>query len=1710
MTSKSNRAVLGVLALFLLVLVSSAQAAPVHLPLPGQDISGLNHACGAAVDSEGDVFVASAGESKVKVFDPEHDELTSIANANEPCGLAVDGKGNLYVVEAAGGEVVKYQPTEYPFTGTASYGPREVVDSSGEAQGISVERANGRLFVAEGDRIDTFDSAGNPGTSEASTEVQRLFLPNATGGSYRLCFEGECTGSLPYNATHAAVQAALEGLTGIGAGNVAVSEGPNFGSLDHLVTFSGSLVQASLPQITCTSSSLTGPSARCFSGTSTQGFSGHVGDGELIDATGVAAYTYASGDLHIAVADAATDQVELYSGTALKQLAHRGTISGVDQDGDPETPRQEFGFGSAGASLGVEAAKGHFFLYDDAHTVVDEFDASGEYLDQVSSPEFADAEPTALALFPAQDEVQHLQVHAEGGSFTLSFEGQTTAPIAVEASKEKPDGAEIEAALAALPTVGPGNVSVFGKYVNSFKAGSYAVGFKGALGARDVPILQADSSGLSGGAPSASVTTEVGGSGPGRLYVSAGASAGAKLLTFGPLVAPSRLSLGEPLSHVLPNARAVATDSEGDVYVAAGATIHVYGPGGQEITSFEDAEDAIELAVDSSGKVYVVDGESETQATYYTPSSYPPTTDTTYTRHEPALVTSASEVGSHLNVLSVAVNPADDHVLVSALSSGVNGRVIELDSAAPGHDSAVLNDHFAAGLPGFQNGSRIGVYGANGDVYLADVTAHVYIVDPTGSEVLAQIDGSGSPTGRFSNANPAIAVDQSNGHVLVFDNAVLGPVREYDAAGGFVAEFGEMSDVQRPFRIAIDNSSGPSRGNVYVAFDDTAPGSLDVSAFGPLAYGEAPQVVSGVASEIGGGEATLNGTVDPRGADLEACRFEYVSDSTYLSNGKTFTGATALPCAESLAEIGNGSKPVAVHADLSGLDPEGRYRFRLVAENRYGTSEGDAALFGPPVLTTKSALPVLYEEATLRAGIDPSGLQTKYRFEYGTSEAYDHSTPLAELPAGDGTVAVAVPLTGLADGTTYHFRLVAENEAKVVEGPDQTLTTLARRPGETCPNPEFRIGLSAGLPDCRAYELTTPAETNGALLVAPFRGSPDRGFNNWLTPPRGPAAGGAVTFASSVTLPGFEGSGVEDGYRTERGAGAHPVEGWGTELVSPSYTAGGNGGTGASDGSSDQLYSFWRVGNFAGFEDSLPVGTYLRTPAGFEPVAQGSLGQDPAAREQFVSAGGAHVIFSSQAHLEEDAAPEGTEAIYDRAAGNSSAEVLSLKPDGSPLGAGEAATYVGSTEDGTAVAFRVGGALYLRRAGETVEVATSPNGYAGISADGKRVFFADSSSGESPADLFVCDTQAGPCAGAEATQEATQIAPDSIFLNVSADGSSVFLTSEEALTGGEENEAGEEAETGEHNLYAWDGAESSFIAQLDPQDFISFNEDPFINMTHWVAASTARRAEGLGSSPVRSNPGGKVFLFLSHARLGSYDNEGFAEVYRYAPAAAVGERLICVSCDPSGAPPDADASLEGDKADVASVPPDEKTLIENVTDDGQRVFFQSRDRLLPEDANDAEDVYEWQADSAGNCTRGGGCLALISSGQGERQNYLYSMSADGHDVFFTTMERLVDEDVGGSPSIYDARVNGGIPDRPTPAPCEGDACQGDGSIPPVISSPASATIKSQGNTSGEKTSNCAKGQRKVRKGGKTRCVAKHQKKRHHKRHRANHDRRAHR
>lgn len=128
-------------------------------------------------------------------------------------------------------------------------------------------------------------------------------------------------------------------------------------------------------------------------------------------------------------------------------------------------------------------------------------------IDQAAATGVIDAQYQGWQLLVAKpesstgvDEVQHLAIAGgpNGGTFTLEFDGQWTAPIAYH-----PSALQITNALTALPNVGTGNIST--AKVDSW---DYDITFKGGLGQRNVPQLGWDDSSLSGGTVTVTTTTE--------------------------------------------------------------------------------------------------------------------------------------------------------------------------------------------------------------------------------------------------------------------------------------------------------------------------------------------------------------------------------------------------------------------------------------------------------------------------------------------------------------------------------------------------------------------------------------------------------------------------------------------------------------------------------------------------------------------------------------------------------------------------------------------------------------------------------------------------------------------------------------------------------------------------------------------------------------------------------------------------------------------------------------------------------------------------------------------------------------------------------------------------------------------------------------------------------------------------------------------------
>jgi hypothetical protein len=114
----------------------------------------------------------------------------------------------------------------------------------------------------------------------------------------------------------------------------------------------------------------------------------------------------------------------------------------------------------------------------------------------------------------------------------------------------------------------------------------------------------------------------------------------------------------------------------------------------------------------------------------------------------------------------------------------------------------------------------------------------------------------------------------------------------------------------------------------------------------------------------------------------------------------------------------------------------------LIGAWRDNSGTGAAwAFVNPYEATTAAATNIGESSATLNGTL--AGGSGKAYFQYGTIATYGASTSAQGVGASGSPSPLAAAIGGLAPGTTYHFRLVAENSGGVIYGNDQTFTTDA-------------------------------------------------------------------------------------------------------------------------------------------------------------------------------------------------------------------------------------------------------------------------------------------------------------------------------------------------------------------------------------------------------------------------------------------------------------------------------------------------------------------------------------------------------------------------------------------------------------------------------------------------------------------------------------------
>jgi hypothetical protein len=88
-----------------------------------------------------------------------------------------------------------------------------------------------------------------------------------------------------------------------------------------------------------------------------------------------------------------------------------------------------------------------------------------------------------------------------------------------------------------------------------------------------------------------------------------------------------------------------------------------------------------------------------------------------------------------------------------------------------------------------------------------------------------------------------------------------------------------------------------------------------------------------------------------------------------------------------------------------------------------------------PSCLTQEAANVSETGATLNGTVNANNLSTTVTFEYRTTSSYGSTATVSQSPVtGNTNTNVSADISGLTSGTTYHFRVKAENSCGLVYG----------------------------------------------------------------------------------------------------------------------------------------------------------------------------------------------------------------------------------------------------------------------------------------------------------------------------------------------------------------------------------------------------------------------------------------------------------------------------------------------------------------------------------------------------------------------------------------------------------------------------------------------------------------------------------------------------
>jgi hypothetical protein len=1094
----------------------------------------------------------------------------------------------------------------------------------------------------------------------------------------------------------------------------------------------------------------------------------------------------------------------------------------------------------------------------------------------------------------------------------------------------------------------------------------------------------------------------------------------------------------------------------GDIYVANNSVVRIYAASGAFLGELSGGE-MCGVAVGSTGEVYV--------------GIYPETVR----RYKPVTnpVTNANEtasMGGLSGICNVAVDSAGD-VYAATYYGGVNK-----------YDTLQFGSLTASGTLVDSRGQTLAVDPTSGEVFIDDadqIDQYDGSAEPPIFEGTTGSSGEGALSDSFG-----VAVNHSSGDVYAADAStveIFGPGivvagASTEAATGVSSTDATLHGTVDPAGTEVTQcvfeyrteAGGPNQTipcKPATPYTGTTPGAVTAqlsglasgttyryritatNANGSAASDEAtfrtlgPSISHEEAGETTAGVAHVHAEIDPEG-EATTYRVEYGTSTAY--------GSSTSP-----VELEAGEAPQYIYVSLHKLQARTTYHARFVAVNGAATTTGpDFTFTTHQVVTDESFSQVGSSSAELSARVDAGGEAASYHAEYGTSTAYGSSTASVSVGASEEPVSVVAKLSELLPDTTYHFRIVAVKATETESGPDVVFTT-------------HPLSIP-GLPDDRGYEMVTPSENQGSEPYVPA-GDAIEGEESFSTRYVSIAAedGEAVAYTGVPTSTGNgnQGNGGGNQFLATR----NPGGGWTQADIQPAgygsptywgFSKNLEAGLLTSDEplTADapahyvDLYVRHQDGSY---ESQSTVTPPDRTPREFGATTTGGYTTELSMGEHYAGASEdfTHVLFEANDALASGAVDPGPEDnnLYDSV--NGTPQAVNVLPDGAAapdasFGSDQFEGYEAKnnfsrviSSDGARVFWTdtTNGSLYVREDGTRTSLIAEGATYLTASTDGSKVLYTKAG------DLFEDDLETG---------ETHDLAPNGQVQGLVGASESleyIYFVAEADLASG--------ATAGQPNLYLAHNGATQFIATLgkaneESAEFLGYEVYPWQPDVGWRDAQVT--------------PSGQTLVFMSKKSLTGYDNVSTSENGGFGPIVepevyvfdATSGQISCASCDSTGEQPAGSIGLDrvGGTLAISRHASYQQRVI---SDDGDRVFFESTQPLLPQADTGEVNVYEWERDGSGTCEYATGCIYLLSSPSGTSGSYFVSTSANGNDVFIMTRSQLVPSDKNEYNDIYDARV--GVTQAPVPTQCTGTGCQGTPASPPVFATPASITFNGVGN-----------------------------------------------